>query len=167
MKIQKIASLRNLPPLERYIALRQILHQFWQEAVESPETLLKTAAHIISLRQLRYCAFLEPLVAYEIRHELSPKRCAVILGYTITRACSAFNDDELKRYITEVEDSIIDHSDIWKVTYGQDWRRLCLSIRFHLGINLGLPGKNVSSLLPDRPTAPIRFSSKFTRMSFF
>ena len=71
MKIQKIASLRNLPPIKRYIALRQILHQFWQEAVESPETLLKTAAHKISLRQLRYCAFLEPLVAYEIRHEVA------------------------------------------------------------------------------------------------
>ena len=146
----------QLAPLDRYIALRQILEWIWQEAVKCPRKVLETASPRISLRQLRYCAYYAPHIAYKIRFNLSDKQRAVILGYTIEMAGLVFDDDEMKDYMDEITDSMIAFPNVWKVTFGHDWRRLCLSIQFLLGIDLGLSEDDLPPIVPDRPPEPKR-----------
>ena len=116
--------------------------------------MLETAAHKISLRQLRYCAYYAPHIAYEMRHKVTAKRRAVILGYTFEIAELVFFGAELKAYMDEIWDSIIDHSEIWKVTFGHDWRRPMLSLQLFLGIELGQSEEDAPPLVPVRPTEP-------------
>ena len=143
--------------LDRYIALRRYHREIWQEAVRCPETVLETAAHRISLLQLRYCAFYAPHIAYDVRHLLSPKRRAVILGYTIEMAGLAFSNDQIAVHMDEITDSIIAFQSIWVATFGQEWANLFPSIQSMFGIDLGLPEPKGSLVTPVLPSEPKRF----------
>ena len=140
----------------QYSVLREIHLHIWQEAMECPETVLETSCHRISLRQLRYCAYHAPDIAYALRHKLSPKRRAVILGYTLELAGLDFDDDEVNIYMDEITDSMISHPSIWNSNFGQNWEILCQYIQNISRIDLGQSEDLVSPFYPLRPTEPRR-----------
>ena len=139
----------------QYGILREIHLQIWQEAMECAETVLETSSHRISLRQLRYCAYQAPDIAYAMRHKLSSKRRAVILAYTIEMAGLVFDDAEVKIYMDEIVDSMISHPSIWNANFGQNWEILCQYIQNLLGIDLG-QSEDVSLFYPVCPIEPRR-----------
>ena len=139
-----------------YAGLRKIHLQIWQDAMECPETVLETAGHRVSLRQLRYCAYHAPEIAYGLRHKWSSKRRAVILGYTIKMASLAFDDNEVKLYMGEISDSMITHPSIWKSNFDQDWNILCHHIQMVLGFDFGLSEDLALIHYPRRPAEPWR-----------
>ena len=126
-------------PPKTFSQLRKLNDDYWDEALECPETVLETAAGKISLRLLNYCAYYAPDIAYEIRLQLSSKRRAIVLTQTIDMANIAFSDYEIKPYLDEVSDSMIDHPSVWTAAYGSDWSIICWTIQRFLGVDFGEP----------------------------
>lgn len=124
-------------PPKTFSQLRRINDDYWVEALDCPETVLETAAGKISLLLLDYCAYYAPDIAYEVRHQLSSKRRAIVLSHTIEMAGIAFSDEEVKFYLEEIGDSMINHAFVWKRAYGDDWSMLCNSIQKLLGVDFG------------------------------
>lgn len=135
--------------------LRKIHSDMWQEAIVCPEASLETAAHRLSLKQLRYCSYMAPDIAYDVRKNLSGKRRAIVLAYTIKMAGLCFDDDGVKEYVDELVDSMIDYPNVWKSSCQQDWNVLWNTI----GMLLGLDSEKGASChfsreCPKRPTIP-------------
>jgi hypothetical protein len=134
--------------------LRKFHRCLWLEILECPEAVLEKYGHRMSMKQLRYCAYHAPDIAYGIRQRLSPRRRAFMLGYTIEMAGLAFSDAEVRDYMDEIVDSMIDHKPVWTSVCNNEWPALMLTIQMFLGVQLGLMEDLNLPMVPQSPFAP-------------
>ncbi len=132
----------------RYVLDQLTGAQLDHVAEDYPEMLLQLALDKIPEKILRKCASASPDTAFQVRVSACPKVKALLLSYTVEMAGLCFDNTTMEAYSEEVQDSLIDFHEVWKLTYENDWPSVIRELELLCGIPFNFPLKHFP---PTRP----------------